>query len=333
MSPGLIDDATIRTVVLDAGGRYGLHPTWKPFRGELFYALFEPDPEEAARLRDKYRTRRSEIEVLALALAQHSGTLDIRFFQNRAMSSSAVRLPISALFAGERAAEVEIVETASVPATTIDTYCTERSLQADFLKLDTEGTELEILRGAEHQLNSGILGVRAEVNFERTFLGKELFGTIHEFMLDRDFQLLNLDYEGRGEYQSEFARIDGRYGILASSDAVWLRRPAYLLRQREQVGSREAAILKYAAFCFHNFAPDVAVSVLLQGREAGADYQLLRATRLLAHVESLLHHHFYSLKWVPGQSLSRSEEAYATIFGQPMKTRNAFMQSIELNPD
>ena len=34
----------IRTTVLDAGGRYGLHPNWKPFTGELDYYLFEPDP-------------------------------------------------------------------------------------------------------------------------------------------------------------------------------------------------------------------------------------------------------------------------------------------------
>lgn len=30
--------------VLDAGGRCGLHPTWKSFTGELNYHLFEPDP-------------------------------------------------------------------------------------------------------------------------------------------------------------------------------------------------------------------------------------------------------------------------------------------------
>ena len=31
----------IHTIVIDAGGRYGLHPSWKPFNGALKYYLFE----------------------------------------------------------------------------------------------------------------------------------------------------------------------------------------------------------------------------------------------------------------------------------------------------
>lgn len=325
--------SSVRTVVIDAGGRYGLHPTWKQFRGELRYELFEPDPEEAARLREKYAARHDEVSVEGIALAEHPGSITINLFRNRAMSSSAVRVPISALFQGERETKVEIVESIEVRSTTIDAFCEERSLEVDFLKLDTEGTELEILRGSERQLRSSILGVRAEVNFERTFVGKELFGAVHEFMLDHDFYLLNLDYEGRGEYQNEFARIDGRFGILANTDAVWLRRKPYLYLDGDSPGSREAKILKYAAFCFHNFAPDVAIDVLLKGRSVGADYQRCAGTRLLSHVDVLLHRHFYTLKWVPGQSLLRNEQTFREIFGTDMKTANDFMQSLELNPD
>ncbi len=323
----------VRTIVLDAGGRYGLHPTWKPFRGELLYTLFEPEPQEAARLERKYAFRSAEVIVESMALGERSGTVTLNVFRNRAMSSSAVRTPLSPLFKGERAAEVEITDRLSVHATTVDEYCGTHGLQADFLKLDTEGTEADILRGAQNQLTSGILGVRAEVNFDRTFAGKELFGYLHDFMLDRDFYLLNLDYEGRGEYQNEFARIDERYGILVSSDAVWLRRKSYLFESQPAAGCLEARVLKYAAFCFHNFAPDVAVDVLVQGRTVGARYETLAATRLLSHVEALLHSHFYRLKWVPGQSLDRNERVYREIFGHAMKTTHEYMQSLELNPD
>src|SRR5437667_7659206 len=101
---------TFTTRVIDAGGRYGLHPTWKPFRGELEYYLFEPDPAEAERLSQKYSRRASEIKVIGRAVGQKNGKLTIHFFRNRAMSSSAVRQPTSALFKGERLAEVDIVE-------------------------------------------------------------------------------------------------------------------------------------------------------------------------------------------------------------------------------
>ena len=96
------------TTVLDAGGRYGIHPTWKSFTGELDYHLFEPDPVESARLIKKYEHRSLEVKVVDQALAENDGRLTIHFFRNRAMSSSAVRLPVSSLFKeAQREAEVE----------------------------------------------------------------------------------------------------------------------------------------------------------------------------------------------------------------------------------
>ena len=89
----------IEMTVLDAGGRYGIHPTYKTFTGELNYHLFEPDPIEYARLKAKYLHRATEIKVNDLALDKNNGKLTINYFKNRAMSSSSIRNPISSLFA------------------------------------------------------------------------------------------------------------------------------------------------------------------------------------------------------------------------------------------
>ena len=59
------------TTVIDAGGRYGKHPTWKPFRGELAYHMFEPDAVEAERLRLKYHKLGNEVIVIDRALAKN----------------------------------------------------------------------------------------------------------------------------------------------------------------------------------------------------------------------------------------------------------------------
>jgi len=57
----------IHTTVIDAGGRFGLHPSWSKFKGELNYHLFEPDKIEADRLIEKY-TNRSDVTISNLAL-------------------------------------------------------------------------------------------------------------------------------------------------------------------------------------------------------------------------------------------------------------------------
>jgi FkbM family methyltransferase len=98
----LSKDQFLISRVLDAGGRYGLHPSWKPFTGELDYYLFEPDPAEAMRLEQKYSHRSNEIKVVDKAVTKEDGTLTINFFRNRAMSSSVSRAPLSASFHGER---------------------------------------------------------------------------------------------------------------------------------------------------------------------------------------------------------------------------------------
>ena len=77
-----------------------------------------------------------------------------------------------------------------VPLTTLDRYCAEHAIQhIDLLKIDTEGHELDVLRGAAHLLCTG--GVRLllfEFNythiFSRTFLS-DFFETLPDFAFFR----------------------------------------------------------------------------------------------------------------------------------------------------
>jgi FkbM family methyltransferase len=328
-------DDFFKTTVIDAGGRYGLHPSWKPFSGELEYYLFEPDPKESERLKNKYSRRAGEIKVLGCAVAEDDGKLTIHFSKNRAMSSSVIRNPVSALFFGERQREVEIVESIETETVSIDSFCNKRNLKLDFLKLDTEGTEYQILKGAKKQLQESVLGVRSEVSFDYIFEGMPLFSTVHDFMLSRDFYLLNLDYDGRGDYQNDCVKADGRYGVLTSSDAVWLKRPSYLYsHSAKSLGEIEARVMKYAAFCIDNNAGDVAIDTLLKARsEHKLNLDIAKHTRLYKFLDISIHKYLYGLKWQPGQSLGVHQDLFSSIFGKKMKEMNEFMESEELNPE
>lgn len=326
----------IKTLVFDAGGRYGLHPSWKPFTGELEYYLFEPDPAEADRLKLKYKQRAHEVKIVDQAVAEKPGKMTINFFRNRAMSSSVARNPISALFKGERESEVEIVESLEVNSDSVDNVCETKGVSIDFLKLDTEGTEYSILRGAENQLRENILGIRCEVSFEKVFEGMPLFGDIHKFLIDRGFYLLNLDYDGRGENQNDCVAIPGRYGILVGCDAVWMKRQSAVFEKNttnSHQNEKEIDVLKYVSFCLMNNASDVAIDLLLKARgQYNMKFDGLTDTRLHKFVDLNVQKLFYSLKWQPGQSLKKNQDIYFEIFGQKMKEMNEFMESMELNP-
>lgn len=325
-----------KTCVIDAGGRYGIHPSWKLFSGELQYFLFEPEPKERKRLQQKYRNRSDEVFIVEDALDEADGSIELNLSRNLAMSSSSKRLTVSPLFRGERKNQLDIVERLTVKSRSIDSFCQEMNLQTDFLKLDTEGSEFEILNGASAQLKNFVLGVRVEVAFDYIFEGKKLFSSINDLLLDSGFFLLNLDYKGRGDHQNEFANTEFGYGILTNTDAVFLRRNSRSFTAESYCDGKLKAleIFKKAAFCFMNSAADVAIEILLDGvRSKSTNYLEIEHTRLFMFVDKCLHRHFYSLKWQPGQSLEKHQDCYRLIFSKEMKVVNEYMESIDLNPD
>jgi len=321
----------IKTIVLDAGGRYGLHPSWKPFTGELLYYLFEPDIEEANRLRQKYENKKEDVIIDDRALNDTGGIVNLNILNNRAMSTSFNRSLKKEYFLGEKCDEIRVIEKRKVKAVTLDTFCKEKNIRLDFLKLDVEGAEYKILQGGMSQIEN-LLGIRCEVNFDDTFEEASVFSKIHDFLLDKNFFLLNLDYEGKGAYCNEFVKANGKYGILKDCDAVWLKEYGVLFETKKEI--LEIRILKYAAFCLNNNASDIAIDVLIKAvKKYGVDLNNLNKTRLYKFVDISLHKLFYSLKWQPGQSLEKHKEVYFEIFNKKMKEMHEYNQSIELNPD
>lgn len=59
----------------------------------------------------------------------------------------------------------------------------------DFLSIDTQGSELEILQHAEKTLENCV-GLKLEVSFVRNYKNKPLFGDIDKFLVDRGFHFI-----------------------------------------------------------------------------------------------------------------------------------------------
>jgi len=255
------------TIVADVGGRYGMHPSWSGFAGDLLYLTFEPDPEEAERLR-QYNYRPG-FEVIELALAKEEAERDFYITKHRGYCSFYPPNLDSEWFKRYRPGEGEIESVISVKTSSLDSLASDRQIDIDFLKIDTEGSELEILEGAERQISSHVLGVRVEVLFEQIYKDVPLFPEIFNHLQARDFFFLNLDYFGRGVPRHALFRNpnplvpdNDRYGALIGTDGVWLRKYDWVC-DRYKGESLELATLKYAYFCILNSATDVALDTLM----------------------------------------------------------------------
>lgn len=78
-----------------------------------------------------------------------------------------------------------------VQTMTIDSYCAQQGIShIDILKTDTEGHELEVLKGAESALKSGRIDwVMVEVSFDPTDSKHTLFDTVNHYLQAQDMSV------------------------------------------------------------------------------------------------------------------------------------------------
>lgn len=326
MSSPAVDPWT--TVVVDAGGRYGMHPSWRGFEAPLDYRMFEPEPVEAERLSRKYASRR-DVTVLPLALgAVPSTTIDLFITAHHGYIGATKPNPESLWFGEVRPDEGMVVGSITVPATTLDAYLAETATRADFLKVDVESHELRVLQGAEHALERA-LALRVELQFDDSFEAQTASAIFEHLIDERGFRMMRFDYDGRGQPLS-YMTVDGNYGALCGCDAVFVRKPASI----EAWGGSEAAagLVKLAAFALRNGMPDYAVVCLDRLRASGwrsageepAVHRYVRKLFILAAGR---------LRAQSGDLYELAVKDYRRFFGIEMPTRHEIFESEWLNPN
>jgi FkbM family methyltransferase len=301
--------APLNCVVLDAGARYGLHPTWSELRDIASFHLFELDAEEATRLETKYSAC-PNITVHPFALYSRSGPLRIRFRRHNGLHSAlAPDLGVAAALRYMEEAQCVTGE-ADVTATTVDEAFAGQEVH--FLKLDTEGSELSILEGATRSLNDHVLGVRCEVSFLPMLEHGPLFGDIARFLNERGFDLLNFDYLGRGHAASRFT-MPARYGTLLATDAVWIARRHRVMSGPPELVARRT--IQLALFLFQNNATDVAIDLLVAAaRTPGVDLCVFEGQPLFQMLRRKVLLLFKDLSYQPYFGTEDISETYRTIF-------------------
>jgi FkbM family methyltransferase len=119
---------------------------------------FEPTPELVTRLREKAAGDR-DWTIHSFALGSHEGTMELNLMRATVLNS--FRRPASdpATFGNV------VVGTVPVPIRTLDSvFADQGKLGQTYLKLDTQGYDLEVLRGG-HRVVSQVSALQTEVSF------------------------------------------------------------------------------------------------------------------------------------------------------------------------
>lgn len=323
------------TSVIDAGARYGMHPSWWDFKGPMRYVAFEPDQEEADLLAKN--NQRPDYEVHAVALSDAVEERDLYLTKHRGICSF-LKPDYTGFWFRDFNPEAGVIESViRVNTTTIDLFAKERDLAVDFLKVDTEGTEFYVIKGADEQLREHALGVRTGVYFNPCYKGQPLFGDIQDFLMERGFFLLNIDYHGYGFPRNNLFRKpdpmmpeNHRYGVLISSDGVWLKH-LDLVVERFQADKRALALamLKYAWFCLLNNAPDMAVEVVERHVTEHGDFPAdVREGDLYKSLRRAMAAFMGRWRVCPDAMWREVRESYQKLFGIELQGGSGYWQQI-----
>lgn len=308
---------------MDAGARYGLHPTWSDLRGLVDFHLFEMDADEAGRLQRKYASD-PNIRVYPIALFSSNTTLTFQVSQHHALNS--VFRSNNALLKrhGYMLREFTATEVRTTDARTLDSLFAGQDVH--FLKLDVEGAEYELLKGTTRLLSTSILGVRSEVLFAPIFEGAPLFGELNRLMLEHGFELLNLDYTGAGNKAGRFT-LPGRYGKLLSTDAVWIVEGDRLFGA---AGERLAHdVVRFSLFLMNNGATDLAIDTLLRAvTREGISLEQFNHDPLYTALHRKALFLFKSLLTLPMLQEHEITDTYRTIFGREFPLMNRFYETV-----
>ena len=163
--------------VVDIGARGGLHPCWVDCSIVVQGVGFDADAEECARL----NARGDGVRYLPYALGSRDGAKATLYITDSPGSSSLLEPNREVLDQFLYGSRISVTTTTPVTLTTLDTACERHEIAPDVIKLDIQGAELDVLRGAVRTLANALL-IESEVEFQPLYVGQPLFRDIDAFM-------------------------------------------------------------------------------------------------------------------------------------------------------
>lgn len=196
------------THVVDVGAREaGAEVAWWQLDGLARQFGFEPAPDECARLNAGATQQGRAKKFFPVALAERPGVGTLHLTQDPACAS--LYPPDAQTIA--RYPDLEVareVGRMQVEMSTMDTWWNAQSRpDIGFIKLDTQGSEVDILRGGVATLQDTV-GCEIEVEFTPIYQGQPLFAETDAFMRSQGFSLWRL--YGLCHYLEDNASAHGR---------------------------------------------------------------------------------------------------------------------------
>jgi hypothetical protein len=130
---------------------------------------------------------------------------------------------------------LEVLQSVSIPVQTLDATELPR---LDFIKLDVQGAELNVLQGGR-QILKDVVGIQCEVEFVQIYHDQPLFGDVTRFLAESGLEFVDFTHLSREP--REHGELN--FGHMTFGDALYLRSPESMANAPIAQLRRYAAVL------------------------------------------------------------------------------------------
>ena len=244
------------------GGRAGTRtfPILKYFEKDIVSVLYEADESAISGIKKETHHLPSKTVILPDCLSGEAGKRNFYIYNNRYFSSLyPLKAEETQTYSFDRQfgwdtdpKALSLVETLTLDTVTLDEVIKSETIKdipsPDFLSLDTQGSELEILKGGRIAIQNSVVAIATEVSFTQMYEKQPLFGELTDYLNEIGFELASLEiFNTESNSRRMPVGLRGR-GFVQSGEALFLRK----LSHYGTIEEKTISLLKQAfiAFCF-----------------------------------------------------------------------------------
>ena len=176
---------------VDVGGAGGVQPEWLPYADRILPVMFEPNPQEATKLREELKKAFRSGLVLETGLSNMMGSRNLNL--TRYWGCVSLRKPNPDILRKYRVGRLfEVVDAVAVECSRYDALYYKGMVPApDAIKIDVQGFEYEVLQGFGGLLQH-CLGIALEAHIYPIYKDQKLLHDLVGFLADFGFVLRRL---------------------------------------------------------------------------------------------------------------------------------------------